>query len=95
MRKRLTSGSCTIVEVVRSPIFPSFPWESHPAISCEGVVNVGDGGDVPRVAGHGACQEGAGVVNEVQDDRFHEFLRKPVVRDARYTSPEGLQRSTS
>jgi hypothetical protein len=39
-------------------------------------MKVGDGGDVPRVTGHRACKEGAGVVNEVGDDRFHEVLRE-------------------
>ena len=40
-------------------------------------MEVGDGGNVPRVAGHGACKEGAGVADEVGDDQFHELLGKP------------------
>ena len=46
-------------------------------ISGERVVKITDGGDVPRMAGQGACQEGAGVVNEVGENRVHKFLRKP------------------
>ena len=48
-----------------------------PLIDREGVVKMGDDGDVPRVAGHGACQEGGGVVNEVGDNCFHKVLREP------------------
>ena len=38
---------------------------------------MGDGGDVPRVTDNGAYKEGAGVVNKVGDDNFHELLREP------------------
>jgi len=38
---------------------------------------MGDGGDVPRVAGHRACQEGTGVMDEVGNDHLHKFVRKP------------------
>lgn len=44
----------------------------------EGVMEVGDSGDVPRVAGHGACQEKARVVNKVGYNRFHGLLRELV-----------------
>ena len=45
-------------------------------VSCEGVMKVGDGSDVPRVACRGACQEGARVANEVGDNQSHELLRE-------------------
>ena len=41
----------------------------------EGVVKIGDGGNVPRVACNGACQEAARVVNEVGGDQFHKLLQ--------------------
>ena len=44
--------------------------------SCEGVVEMRDGGDIPRVTGQGTCKEGVGVTNQVGDDQFHELLRK-------------------
>ena len=43
-------------------------------VSREGVVKVGDGCDVPRVAGHGAHKESAGVADE--EVQFCELLRK-------------------
>ena len=46
-------------------------------VDCEGVVKMGDSCGVQRVAGHGTCEEGEGVVDEVGDDQFHEFLWKP------------------
>ena len=39
-------------------------------------MKVGDSGNVPRVTGHGACQEAGCVVNEVGDDHFHDLLRE-------------------
>ena len=41
---------------------------------------MGDSGNVPRVAGHGARKEGAGVAGEVGDNQFHELLGKPGYR---------------
>ena len=41
----------------------------------EGVMKIGDGGDVPREICHGARQEGAYIVNEV-DNRFQKLLRE-------------------
>ena len=38
---------------------------------------MGGGGDAPRVAGRGACQEGGDVINEVGDNRFNKVLREP------------------
>ena len=35
---------------------------------------MGDGGDVPGVTGRGTRPEGVGIVNEVRDNRIHEFL---------------------
>lgn len=32
-------------------------------VSCEEAVNMGDGGDVPRVTGQGTSDEGVGVTN--------------------------------
>ena len=63
-------------EWVRPPIL-LVPRENCPVIRREGVVKMGDGGDVPQVAGHGACPEGAGVVNEVGDNRIYKFLWEP------------------
>ena len=40
-------------------------------------MKVTDGGDIPRMAGEGARQEGADVVNEEVDDCVHKFLRMP------------------
>jgi hypothetical protein len=42
----------------------------------EGVMEMMDGGDVPRVTCQGARQEAACVINEVGDNLFHEFLRE-------------------
>jgi len=42
----------------------------------DGVVEMGDCSDIPRVACHGACEEGGGVVNEVGNDHFDEVLRE-------------------
>jgi hypothetical protein len=38
---------------------------------------MGHGSSVPRKTCHGACEEGAGVVNEVGDDHVHKFLWEP------------------
>ena len=57
------------------PQVPLLTWVNWP-IGREGVVKMGDGGDVPGVTDHGTCPEGAGVVNEVRDNRIHEFLRE-------------------
>ena len=43
----------------------------------EGVVKMGDGCDIPRVAGHGARKEGESDINEVGDNQIDELLRKP------------------
>ena len=37
----------------------------------------GDGSYVPRVTGHGTCQEAAFVVSEVGNDYLHELLWEP------------------
>ena len=55
-------------------------------------MKMGGSGDVPRVAGHGACQEGRGVVNEVGNDRFREFLWQP--SDCRWTWGRYLRRAS-
>jgi hypothetical protein len=55
----------------------SHPQEKIFMADREGVVKMGDSSNVPRVAGHGTCQEGGGVVNEVGDNCFHEFLWEP------------------
>jgi hypothetical protein len=39
----------------------------------EGVMKMGYGGDVPRVAGQGTCNESAEIVSEVGDDDFYHF----------------------
>lgn len=43
----------------------------------EGVVEMGYGGDVPRITCHGTREKGADVVNEVGNDDFHKFLWQP------------------
>ena len=40
-------------------------------------MKVGDGRDVPRVAGYGARKEGSDVKNEEGDNQFYKLLRKP------------------
>ena len=42
----------------------------------EGMVRVGGGCDIPRVAGHGERKEGEDVVDEIGDNHFHELLGK-------------------
>jgi len=42
----------------------------------EGVMEIGDGSCVPRVAGHGTCQETVFVVNKAGDDHFHKLSRE-------------------
>ena len=42
----------------------------------EGVMKIGDGGDVPRETCHGVRQEGAYIVNEVGDNHFHKLLQE-------------------
>ena len=49
--------------------------ETVTIVGREGVMKMGDGGNVPRETCHGARQEGARIVNEVGDDRFHKLLR--------------------
>ena len=46
----------------------------------EGVVEMGNGGDIPGVAGHGACAKSAIVVDKIGDDIFDNLLGKPVGR---------------
>lgn len=43
-------------------------------VGCEGVMEMGDSSDVPRVTCHGARQEAVRVVNEVGDDNFDDIL---------------------
>ena len=50
--------------------------ETVTIVGREGVMEIGDGGNVPRETCHGARQEGARIVNEVGDDRFHKLLRE-------------------
>ena len=67
-------------ELVRSlerpgPQMRLVPLVPEVAVLCrEGVMKMGDGDDVPRVACHGTCEEGGGVVNEVGHDHFYEVL---------------------
>jgi len=42
----------------------------------EGVMKLGDSGDVPRVTCRGARKEATRVVNDEGDDHFHDILRK-------------------
>jgi len=46
-------------------------------IDRERVVEVGDSSDIPRVARHGACEEGGSVVSEVGDDDLNDVLWDP------------------
>ena len=46
-------------------------------VSREGVVEMGYGGDVPRITCCGTREKDPGVVNEVGDDYIHKFLWKP------------------
>ena len=68
-------------EVVRllercRPPAPLVPVVGCQIIGDEGVVKMGEGGDIPRIAGQGACQDGVGVVNEVGENCVHKFSRK-------------------
>ena len=51
-------------------------WVGFVVVDGEGAVEVGDGGNVPRVTRRGTRQEGSGVVDEVGNHRFHELLRE-------------------
>ena len=42
----------------------------------ESAVDMRDGSDVPGIAGERARFESWGVVNEMGDDNFHEFVRE-------------------
>ena len=46
-------------------------------VGCKGVVKMGDGGDIPRVAGQGAREQGGCVVDEVRENFLYKFLREP------------------
>ena len=45
-------------------------------IDREGVMEMGDSSNVPRVACQGTRQEGGGIVDEVGNDDLYKFLRK-------------------
>ena len=45
--------------------------------SDKGVMEVRNGGDVPRVAGQGACAETAFVIDKIGDDYFNDLLWEP------------------
>ena len=42
----------------------------------EGVMEMGDSGDVPGVTRRGACQEGTLVVNAMRDNPIYNLLRE-------------------
>lgn len=42
------------------------------------MVDMRNGGHVPREARQGACEETAPVIDEMGDDHFNDVLRKPV-----------------
>jgi len=54
----------------------SVSWEDRVVFGREGVMKMGDNGDVPRITRQGARQEAAGVINEVGSDDFHKLLRE-------------------
>ena len=55
-----------------------FPFLARgPGSSDEGVMEMGNGGDVPGVTGQGACAETARIVDEMGDDHFDDLLGKP------------------
>ena len=58
----------------------------------EGMMEMRDGGDVPRIAGQGACAETELVVDEISDDDFNDVLRKS--GDRRQACRGSLRRST-
>ena len=39
-------------------------------------MKMGDGSNIPRVTGQGACDESGRVVNEVRENYLHNFLRE-------------------
>ena len=43
----------------------------------EGMMEMRYGGDVPRIAGQGACAKTELVVDEMSDDNFNDVLRNP------------------
>ena len=45
-------------------------------VNDEGVMEMRNGGDVPRVTGQGACAETELVVDQVSDDDLNDVLRK-------------------
>jgi len=52
----------------------------------KGMVDVRNRGGIPGTASQRACLESVAVVDEVVDDRFHDFVREATgrfVRDAR------------
>jgi len=50
----------------------------RPAVECsnKGVMEVGNGGNVPGIAGQGACKETALVIDEMVNDHFNNLLGK-------------------
>ena len=48
--------------------------------SDEGVMEMGNGDNVPGVTGHSACVKTVHIVGEVGDDHFNDLLGKPVGR---------------
>jgi hypothetical protein len=48
-----------------------------PGSSDEGVMEMGNGGNVPGVTGQGAREETARIVDEMGDDHFDDLLGKP------------------
>jgi hypothetical protein len=49
-------------------------------MDAEGVVEMGNCGDIPGVAGHGTCARSAIVVDKIGEDIFNDLLGKPVGR---------------
>ena len=74
----LDQGEQTELAHVPDPVRPRTFWFVGPpaVLSEEGVVKMWDGGGVPGATGHGACQEAAGVVDEIGDDHIDDLLGK-------------------
>jgi hypothetical protein len=49
-------------------------------MNAEGVVEMGNCGDIPGVAGHGTRAKSTIVVDEIGEDIFDDLLGKPVGR---------------
>ena len=52
------------------------PWEGTVVVGCEGMMEIGDGDDVPRVTRRGTRHEATFVINKVGDNKFHELMRE-------------------